>query len=336
MTKLIIQIPCFNEAESLPGTLVALPRRIAGIETIETLVVDDGSNDDTAAIARRFGVDHIVRHRRNRGLAAAFQSGLDAALAAGADIIVNTDADGQYVGEDIARLVAPVLSGSADIVIGDRGVADNAYFHPIKRLLQRFGSHIVRWLSRTDINDAVSGFRAISRDAAQRITITTEFSHTTDMLIQAGRKRLRIVSVSIRTNPTLRPSRLFKSIPQFISRQLVTMTRAYTTYNPLRAFIAVGAVLAMAGALPIVRFLWFWVDGNGDGHVQSLVIGGALLVLGVVTGLMGMLADLIGVNRKLLETALLHIRRLDERVASLEADERPETRDAEPQRAKRA
>nr|WP_255586980.1 glycosyltransferase family 2 protein [Hephaestia mangrovi] len=333
---MIIQIPCFNEAESLPETLVALPRRIAGIDAIEVLVVDDGSSDDTAAVARRFGVDHIVHHRRNRGLAAAFQSGLDAALAAGADIIVNTDADGQYVGEDIARLVAPIVSGEADIAIGDRGVADNAHFHPVKRLLQRLGSHIVQRLSRTDLRDAVSGFRAISRDAAQRITITTEFSYTTDMLIQAGRKRLRIVSVPIRTNPTLRPSRLFKSIPQFIARQLVTMTRAYTTYNPLRAFISVGLLLAVAGALPILRFLWFWADGNGNGHVQSLVIGGALLVLGVITGLLGMLADLIGANRKLLEAALLHIRQLDERVASLErSDDRLAAR-AEPRRAKRA
>jgi len=310
MTKLIIQIPCFNEAETLPETLVALPRRIDGIDQIEVLVIDDGSHDGTAEVARRFGAHHIVRHRRNRGLAAAFQSGLDAALAAGADIIVNTDADGQYEGADIARLVAPVIAHQADIVIGDRGVASNAHFGPFKRLLQRAGSSVVRRLSRTDVTDAVSGFRAISRAAAQRITITTEFSYTTDMLIQAGRKRLKIVSVPIRTNAAVRPSRLFTSIPQFITRQLMTMARAYATYNPLRTFALIGTTLAVIGLLPIVRFLYFWATGDGDGHVQSLVLGGSLLVLGVVTGLLGVLADQIGTNRKLLEEALYALRRL--------------------------
>lgn len=317
MTKLIIQIPCFNEAESLPETLVALPRRLPGIDVIEVLVIDDGSHDGTAEVARRFGVHHVVRHRRNRGLAAAFQSGLDAALAAGADIIVNTDADGQYVGADIAKLVAPVVAHEADIVVGDRGVGDNAHFGPFKRKLQRLGSAVVRSLSRTDVTDAVSGFRAISRAAAQRITITTEFSYTTDMLIQAGRKRLKIMSVPIRTNRTERPSRLFKSIPQFISRQLVTMARAYATYNPLRTFAIIGTVLAFIGVLPILRFTWFWLLGDGDGHVQSLVLGGALVVVGVLTGLMGILADLIGSNRKLLEATLQKLRQLEDQVAEL-------------------
>jgi len=320
MTKLIIQIPCFNEADSLPGTLLALPRKIEGIDEIEVLIIDDGSRDGTADAARRWGVHHIVRHRRNRGLAAAFQSGIDAALRAGADIIVNTDADGQYVGEDIAQLVQPVLRGEADIVVGDRGVGDNAHFGPVKRLLQRLGSAVVQKLSRTEVTDAVSGFRAISREAARRLTITTEFSYTTDMLIQAGRKRLAITSVPIRTNRTERPSRLFKSIPQFITRQLVTMARAYTTYNPLRAFVGTGAVIALTGTLPIVRFLVFWAMGEGQGHVQSLVIGGALLVLGAITCLMGVLADLIGANRKLLEATLAHVRVLEEQVGSLTAD----------------
>jgi len=325
MTKLIIQIPCFNEADSLPGTLLALPRKIEGIDEIEVLIIDDGSRDGTADAARRWGVHHIVRHRRNRGLAAAFQSGIDAALRAGADIIVNTDADGQYVGEDIAQLVQPVLRGEADIVVGDRGVGDNAHFGPVKRLLQRLGSAVVQKLSRTEVTDAVSGFRAISREAARRLTITTEFSYTTDMLIQAGRKRLAITSVPIRTNRTERPSRLFKSIPQFISRQLVTMARAYTTYNPLRAFVGTGAVIALTGTLPIVRFLVFWAMGEGQGHVQSLVIGGALLVLGAITCLMGVLADLIGANRKLLEATLAHLRAIDERLGHLEAQPRPDT-----------
>lgn len=318
MTKLIIQIPCFNEAESLPDTLIALPRRLPGVDVIEVLVIDDGSHDGTADVARRFGVHHIVRHRRNRGLAAAFQSGVDAALAAGADIIVNTDADGQYAGEDIAKLVAPIVAHEADLVIGDRGVSDNTHFGPLKRLLQRLGSFVVRSLSGTEVTDAVSGFRAISRAAAQRITITTEFSYTTDMLIQAGRKRFKIISVPVRTNATLRPSRLFKSIPQFITRQLMTMARAYATYNPLRTFAAIGGAIALIGLAPIVRFLWFWANGAGDGHVQSLVLGGSLLVLGVLTGLMGVLAELIGANRKLLEATLSHVRRLEEKVAKLD------------------
>lgn len=326
MTKLIIQIPCYNEAESLPETLVALPRRIPGIDTIEFLVIDDGSHDGTSDVARRFGVQHVVRHRRNRGLAAAFQTGIDAALAAGADIIVNTDADGQYAGEDIALLVAPVVTGQADIVVGDRGVGDNAHFGPIKRRLQRFGSAVVRRLSGTDITDAVSGFRAISREAAQRITITTEFSYTTDMLIQAGKKRLRITSVPIRTNRTERPSRLFKSIPQFIVRQLVTMLRAYTTYNPLRAFLGTGALITLVGLIPIVRFLVYWIMGDSDGHVQSLVLGGSLLVLGVITCLMGVLADLVGANRKLIEKTLAEVKRLEDRLEANEGKPAPAKR----------
>ncbi|MBN8501120.1 MAG: glycosyltransferase family 2 protein [Sphingomonadales bacterium] len=318
MTKLIIQIPCFNEAESLPDTLIALPRRLPGIDRIELLVIDDGSHDGTAEVARRFGVHHVVRHRRNRGLAAAFQSGIDAALAAGADIIVNTDADGQYAGADIAKLVAPIVAHQADLVIGDRGVGENAHFGPFKRRLQRLGSAVVRRLSATDVTDAVSGFRAISRAAAQRITITTEFSYTTDMLIQAGRKRFKILSVPVRTNATERPSRLFKSIPQFIVRQLLTMTRAYATYNPLRTFALLGGTISLIGLAPIVRFLWYWALGDGSGHIQSLVLGGSLLVLGVLTGLMGLLAELIGANRKLLEATLAHVRRLEDAVARLQ------------------
>ena len=312
MTKLIIQIPCFNEAEALPATVAALPKSIPGIDEIETLVIDDGSTDGTAEVARRHGVQHIVRHRRNRGLAAAFQSGLDTALAAGADIIVNTDADGQYRGEDIAVLVAPVVAGEADIVIGDRGVGRNEHFHPVKRQLQRLGSMVVRRLSRTKVTDAVSGFRAISRDAAQRITITTEFSYTTDMLIQSGRKPMAIASVPIRTNSTERPSRLFKSIPQFIANTMITILRAYATYNPLRTFALMGLLITLVGMIPILRFLWFWIAGDGAGHVQSLVLGGALLILGTLTVIMSLLADMIGTNRKLLETTLAHIRRLEE------------------------
>ncbi len=311
MTKLIVQIPCLNESETLPNTLARLPRRIEGITTIEYLVIDDGSTDDTAGVAKRMGAHHVVRHRSNRGLATAFRTGIDAALAAGADIIVNTDGDGQYEGEDIADLVAPIIAGDADVVIGDRGVSQNAHFSSLKRLLQRIGSGVVQSLAGVEVPDAVSGFRALSREAAQRINITTEFSYTTDMLIQAGRKRLALVSVPVRTHKVERPSRLFSSIPRFITQTGITMVRTYTTHNPLRVFCATGFVIAVVGLIPIARFLWFWMIGQGDGHIQSLVLGGSLLVLGVLVGLMGIIADLIGTNRKLLETTLLRLRELE-------------------------
>lgn len=310
MTKLIIQIPCLNEADSLPATLARLPREIPGIDRIELLVIDDGSSDDTSGVAQRCGVHHILRHHRNRGLASAFQNGVRKALAEGADIVVNTDADGQYEGADIAKLVAPLLAGEADIVVGDRSVADNAHFGPSKRLLQRLGSRVVRRLSGTDVTDAVSGFRAFSREAAQRLTITTEFSYTTDMLIQAGRKRMAIASVPIRTHKTMRPSRLFSSIPRFIVNTGVTMARAYTTYNPLRVFAGAGLIVGFLGVVPILRFLWFYVQGDGAGHIQSLVIGGALMVIGVLLAILGVLADLVAANRKLIETNLLELRQL--------------------------
>lgn len=312
--KLIIQIPCFNEGDHLPETVAALPRAIEGIDKIEYLVIDDGSMDRTSDVARELGIHHIVRHRTNRGLAAAFRSGLDRALKEGADIVVNTDADNQYDGRDIAALVKPILSGEADIVIGDRGVRDNQHFGPVKRKLQRLGSYTVQRLSKTRIPDAVSGFRAISRQAAQRINITSDFSYTTEMLIQAGRKRMAVASVPVRTNGAVRPSRLFRSIPQFISTTAMTMIRVYAMYNPLRVFAAAGLVLTLIGIAPMIRFLWFYLQGDGSGHIQSLVIGGALMVLGVMTIMLGALADLIGRNRALLEQTLERIRSLEEKV----------------------
>jgi glycosyltransferase involved in cell wall biosynthesis len=310
--KLIIQIPCFNEAESLPVTLMALPRAVEGFDKVEFLVIDDGSIDGTAEIARLWGVHHVVRHRTNRGLAAAFQSGIDAALAAGADVIVNTDADNQYDARDIPALTAPILAGTADIVLGDRQVRDNRHFGGAKRALQAFGSQVVQRLSGTRVTDAVSGFRAIGRAAAQRIFIASSFSYTTDMLIQAGRKRMAIVSVPVRTNAAMRPSRLFSSIPQFIMNTGVTMARAYAMYNPLRVFAAAGALALLAGALPILRFLYFYVLGDGDGHVQSLVLGGVLVILGMLAVMFGIVADLVGRNRQLLEATLERLRKLED------------------------
>ncbi|WP_294122109.1 glycosyltransferase family 2 protein [Sphingomonas sp.] len=310
--KLIIQIPCFNEGDHLPETLAALPRAIDGVDAIEFLVVDDGSRDGTSEVARRLGVHHIVRHRTNRGLAAAFRSGLERSLSEGADIIVNTDADNQYDARDIAALVAPIIHGEADIVVGDRGVRDNQHFGPVKRSLQRLGSATVQRLSRTQIPDAVSGFRAISREAAQRINITSDFSYTTEMLIQAGRKRMAIMSVPVRTNGAVRPSRLFRSIPHFIVNTTATMLRAWAMYNPLRAFVSAGAIAFIVGLAPMIRFLWYYVSGDGAGHVQSLIIGGVLMILGVITILLGAVADLIGRNRNLMEQVLERVRALEE------------------------
>ena len=316
--KLIIQIPCFNEAGSLPATLAALPRTLPGVDVIEILVIDDGSTDGTSDVAAELGVHHIERHRANRGLAAAFRTGLERALAEGADVIVNTDADNQYEGADVEKLIAPVVAGEADLVIGDRGVRNNAHFGWAKRRLQALGSRVVRRLSKTNVPDAVSGFRGLSRRAAQRINITSDFSYTTEMLIQAGRKRMAVVSVPVRTNGAVRPSRLFKSVPQFLVNTGLTTVRVYAMYNPLRIFTAVGIVVTLIGIAPLVRFLWFYLQGDGAGHIQSLVIGGALMVLGLVTVMLGALADLIGRNRQLLEQLLERVRTMEERAGGNE------------------
>lgn len=314
--KLIVQIPCFNEEATLPETLRDIPRQIDGIDVVEILVIDDGSSDRTVEIARELGVEHIVTQTRNRGLANAFRTGIDAALKAGADIIVNTDGDNQYAGSDIPRLVRPILEGKADIVIGDRQTGKVAHFSPLKKKLQKLGSFVVRQLSGLDVPDAVSGFRAISRRAALRINIVSDFSYTIEMLIQAGRKRMAVTAVPIKTNKVLRKSRLFKSIPDFIKRSVATMLRIYAMYRPLEAFSMLGLAFAAVGLLPILRFGYFTLFGDGAGHIQSLILGSTLVIIAAAAFLFGLLADLVGRNRQLLEVTLEKVRELE--LASLE------------------
>lgn len=319
--KLIIQIPAFNEVGTLAETVADLPRHIDGVDIIEYLVIDDGSHDGTSELAHKLGVHHVVRHTGNRGLARGFQTGIDTALSLSADIIVNTDADNQYAGQDIEKLVRPILDGTADIVIGDRQVGDHAHFSWLKQRLQQVGSFVVGRLSNTDVPDAVSGFRAISRKAAQRIHILSDFSYTTEMLIQAGRNRLTVAAVPIRTNKVDRPSRLFGSIPGFIMRTGTTIVRAYAMYYPLRVFMMIGLISALIGVVPILRFVYFFFVDGGQGHVQSLVIGGTLFMLGIVAMMLGILADLIGRNRQLNEATLERIKRVEFMLARQELND---------------
>ena len=309
--KLIVQIPCFNEERTLPGTVADIPRAIEGIDEVEVLIVDDGSTDGTVEIARKSGVDHIVRHKNNKGLARAFRTGLDACLRLGADIIVNTDGDNQYAGSDIPALIRPIVEGTADVVVGDRQTQTISHFSPAKRALQAVGSFAVRKISGIDIPDAVSGFRAMSRDAALQMNIVSSFSYTIEMLIQAGKKQMAITSVPVATNVKTRESRLFRSVPNFIERSLTTMVRTYAMYQPLRFFFLIGMGLTVLGMLPIIRFLFFYFSGDGAGHVQSLILGGSMMVGGFATFLIGLVADLINFNRQLIEMTLEKVRRLE-------------------------
>ena len=317
--KLIVQIPCHNEEATLPQTVADIPRVVDGIDLVEILIVDDGCTDRTTEVAREIGVNHIIRNKARMGLASTFRTGLNACLHQGADIIVNTDGDNQYAGRDIPRLIRPILDGEADIVVGDRRTDTIKHFSWGKKRLQTLGSLVIRKFSGIEVPDAVSGFRAISRDAALQINIVSHFSYTIEMLVQAGRKRIAVASVPVATNPKTRESRLFKSLPKFLEQSFTTLARMYTMYRPLRVFVLIGLAFSLVGIAPIIRFLAFYLVGEGAGHVQSLIIGGVLLIIGLMTFLIGLVADLISHNRQLIEMTLEKVRRL-ELTASGDAD----------------
>ena len=310
--KLIIQIPCYNEISTLTDVVADIPRSFHGIDNMEILVVDDGSTDGTAELAKSLGVDHVIRHRGNKGLARTFQCGIETALDLGADIIVNLDGDNQYRAADVPFLIAPIVDGRADIALGDRRGMDNPHFSLPKRLLQVMGSAAIRRITQLNVSDAVTGFRAFSREAAQQIAIVSEFSYTIEMLVLASAKRLAVVSVPIRTNPKTRESRLFKSIPHFLSMSGMTLLRSYTMYRPLRVFFSIGAITLLIGVAPIIRFLFFFLQGDGSGHIQSLILGGVLVVAATFTFFIGIVADLINFNRRLIEQMIVRLKQLED------------------------
>jgi glycosyltransferase involved in cell wall biosynthesis len=310
--KLIIQIPCLNEAGTLAIALEALPRAVPGFDEVEWLVIDDGSTDDTAELARRLGVDHVVRHPVNRGLAAAFMTGLDTCLRLGADVIVNTDADNQYEAADIPALTSPIIEGRADMVIGARPIDETEHFSWIKKKLQRLGSWAVRIASKTDVGDAPSGFRAITRETAMRLNVFNPYTYTIETIIQAGLSNLRVLSVPVRTNADLRPSRLVKSISSYVRRSLITILRIFVIYRPMAFFFWPGLLFSAIGGILALRFLYFYfVAGTGSGHVQSLIFGALFVILGALMFMIALLADMITANRKLLERIDLRVRRVE-------------------------
>ncbi len=313
MSYVIIQIPCFNEAETLAIAMADLPKTLPGVTKLEWLVIDDGSRDKTADVAWANGAHHVVAHSSNRGLAAAYITGLKKALDLGADIVVNTDADNQYVAADIGKLVEPILDRQADIVIGARPIQDIEHFSRMKKALQFLGSWMVRRLSNTTIHDAPSGFRAVSREAAKRLFVYNRYTYTIETIIQAGLQNLRVVSVPIRTNGPLRPSRLVKNMMDYVVRSVITMVRIYTIYRPLRFFLLIAAVVGFPGLLLFLRFLFMYVTGHGAGYIQSLTIGTAFLIISAFLCLAGVLADLISVNRRLLEEIRLQLFELKEK-----------------------
>jgi len=308
--KLIIQIPCYNEAETLPVTIRALPRTLTGIDVVEYLVIDNGSTDRTLEVAHQAGVQHII-HLPVRGLAGAFVAGIEACLERGADIIVNTDADNQYNADDIQRLVEPILAGRAQLVVGDRGVSTQKNFNPFKRLLQRLGSRVIALASGIDTPDATSGFRAIDREAALRTLVLSNYSYTLETLIQAGANRIQVEYVPVRTNPQTRPSRLIQSMQHFITFQTATILRAYTMYRPLRVFSALSGLMVLGGLALGIRYLYFVLGGQGSGHVQSVILAAVLWIVGFQVFLIGLVADLIGFNRKIMEEVLYRVKKLE-------------------------
>src|SRR5438128_6408175 len=308
--KLIVQIPAYNEETTIAQTLRDIPKKIEGISSIETLVIDDGSSDNTVDAARKGGASHVLQLKTHRGLSAAFIAGVDAALRLGADIIVNTDADNQYAGADIARLVAPIVRGTAEVVIGDREVSKSPHMSPFKRMLQRLGSWSVGLASGVSVSDATSGFRAFSREAAMQINVFNPFTYTLETIIQSGNRNLGLQSVTVRTNPPLRPSRLYRGIGTYLRKSIATVFRIYTIYKPLKTFFLIGSLLILAGAAIGARFLWFFFEGDRGGHVQSLILAAIFLIVGFQTLLIGLVADLISVNRRLSEEVLIRLKKM--------------------------
>jgi glycosyltransferase involved in cell wall biosynthesis len=309
--KLIIQIPCYNEAQTLPVTLGELPRKVEGFESVQWLIINDGSTDNTIEVAKASGVDHVVSFAKNQGLARAFMAGLDACLKLGADVIVNTDADNQYNAKDICLLVKPILDGRAELVVGARPIDEIKHFPFVKKQLQRLGSWVVRLASKTGIPDAPSGFRAMSREAALRLNVFNEYTYTLETIIQAGQKNMAIVSVPVRVNEDLRPSRLVKSIPSYIMRSVMTIVRMFVVYRPFRFFFTIGALLFSGGVVIGLRFLYYFFLDGGEGHVQSLILASILLGIGFQTILVAFVADLLAVNRRLMEDIQYRLRKRD-------------------------
>lgn len=309
--KLIIQIPCLNEAETLEIALNDLPKHIDGIDEIEYLIINDGSTDNTVEVAKKWGVHYVVNFNRNKGLAKGFMAGLDACLRHGADIIVNTDADNQYCGEDIEKIVRPIIEGKYDIVIGERPIDDTEHFSPLKKKLQHFGSYVVRKASQTSIPDAPSGFRAFSREAAMHLNVMNGYTYTLETIVQAGRTSMAITSVPIRTNAELRKSRLFHSMRSYVKKSMITIIRAFMMYRPLTFFSILGLIPFLGGFAIGARFLVYWLQGAGGGHIQSLIFASTLMLLGFMTFIVGLQADVIANNRKILEDIQYRVRRLD-------------------------
>jgi glycosyltransferase involved in cell wall biosynthesis len=309
--KLIIQIPCLNEEEVLPVTLSDLPRQVEGFDEVEWLVIDDGSTDRTVEVARAHGVDHVVRLTSNKGLAQAFQAGLDASLKLGADVIVNTDADNQYNAADIPKLLGPILRGEADLVVGDREVQTIDHFSPVKKSLQRLGSWVVRRASETSVPDTTSGFRAYNREAALQVQVVSRFTYTLETVIQAGKMLVAIDHVPIRTNPKLRESRLFQSISSYVRTNAASIFRIYATYEPLRVFLIAASVIGLIALFVWARFLLLFIQGEGEGHIQSVVLGAMLFVVAVQLAALGVIGDLLANNRVLIQRALERTRRIE-------------------------